>query len=87
MEGESGSVNIVDLWRRHYMELFTCVKSDAFTVWDVSYDNVVIRLDDIRHAIGKLARNKSCGLDQISAENFKFFCHRVFYSRCALQPC
>ncbi len=77
MEGVSGSVNIVELWRRHYMELFNCFKSDVVTAGDVSHDNVVIRPDDISHAIGKLALNKSCGLDLISAEHLKFSCHRV----------
>lgn len=72
MEGVSGSVNIMELWRRHYMELFNCVKSDVFTVGDVSHDNVVIRPDDISYAIGKLALNKSCGLHLISAEHLKF---------------
>ncbi len=52
MEGVSGSVNIVELWRRHYMELFNCFKSDVVTAGDVSHDNVVIRPDDISHAIG-----------------------------------
>ena len=77
MEGVTGSVNITELWRRHYMELFKCVKCDVFIVDDISHNNVVIRPDGVSYVIRKLALNKSCGLDQISAEHLKFSCHRV----------
>ena len=51
IDGVTGSPNIADLWKRHYEDLFNCVKSDVFNVGAVSHDNVVIRPDEIRNAI------------------------------------
>ena len=57
---------------------FNCVKSDEFNVGDVSNnDGVVIRTDEVCCAIEKLAVNKACGFDQITAEHLKYASHRT----------
>ena len=65
IDGVTGSANIAEVWRRHYKDLFNCVKSDDFCV--VSQYNVLIRPDEVRKAVEKLALNKSCGPDHITA--------------------
>ena len=75
--GVTGSVNIADLWKKHYTDLFNCVKSDDFNLGAVSHASVVIRPDEIRNAIERLALNKSCGPDQITAEHLKYSSHRA----------
>ena len=44
---------------------------------DVFHENVVIMHDEVSYTIGKLALNKSCGLDQITAEHLKLSSYRV----------
>ena len=78
ISGITGSENIVELWRKHYCDIFNCVKSDTFTVGDVPHhDGVTIRPDDVCYAIEKLSLNKACGLDQIAAEHLKYASSRV----------
>ncbi len=77
VEGVTGSENIADLWRKHYSDLFNCVKSDDFNIGNVSFNNEVIKAEEVTSAIGKLVLNKSCGPDQITAEHLKFASHRL----------
>ena len=77
IDGVTGSANIAELWKKHYKDLFNCVKSDDFSVGAVSYDNVAIRPDEVRTAIEKLALNKFCGPDQSAAEHLRYSSHRA----------
>lgn len=77
IEGVTGPDNIVELWRKHYSDLFNCVKSDCFSIGNVSNDNVVITTEEVAGAIKKLSMSKSSGLDQITAEHLKYASHRV----------
>lgn len=78
IDGVTGTVNIAELWRKHYSDLLNCVKSEDFSIDTIPYENVVIRAEEVSSAIGKLALNKSCGPDQITAEHLRFASHRVF---------
>ena len=79
----SGFENVAELWRKHYCDIFNCVKGDVFIVGDVPYnDGVVIRPDEVCYA-QKLSLNKACGLDQITAEHLKYAAaYSVFIALC-----
>ncbi|XDV38077.1 hypothetical protein PO909_007559 [Leuciscus waleckii] len=77
VEGVTGPDNVVELWRKHYSDLFNCVESKNFSIGDVSPDNVSVTIEEVTKAIRKLSMGKSCGLDQITAEHLKFASHRV----------
>ena len=63
---------------KHFGEIFNCVESAEYQVVDViDNDGMVIRPDEVCHAIEKLAVNKVCGLDQITAEHLKYASHRI----------
>ena len=76
--GISGDENIAELWRTHFRGIFNCVMSAEFKVGDVvSNDVVVIRPNDVYCAIVKLAANKACGPDKITAEHLKYASHKL----------
>lgn len=43
----------------------------------MSFNNEVIKAEEVTSAIGKLVLNKSCGPDQITVEHLKFASHRL----------
>ena len=82
IEGASGDDDILKLWKKHYTELFNCLKetSRANKNYDseIEYsDNMLVNTEDITQAINKLVDNKSCGLDGIYAEHLKNASTRV----------
>lgn len=36
IEGVSGPDNIAELWRKHYSDLFNCVRAESFSIGNVS---------------------------------------------------
>ena len=78
IDGTTGPDNIAELWRRHYENIFNCVKSDVFNLGEItSNDGVTVRYDEVKYAIEKLVLNKACGRDLITAEHLKHSSHRV----------
>lgn len=77
IEGVTGPANIAALWRKHYRELFNCIKSESFSTGKVCMDNVCVTTDEVHDAIMKLSMGKSCGLDRITAEHLKYASYRV----------
>ena len=82
IDGVSGSVSIVNMWRSHYNYLFNCINNDTNVHHDL-YNNVCyepdieVSHDDITSGIEGLANNKSCGLDGVSAEHLKHSSNRI----------
>ncbi len=73
IDGITEPENIVELWRRHYENIFNCVKSDVFNIGEIPHsDGVVIRTEEVCYAIDKLKFNKACGQDRITAEHLKY---------------
>ena len=70
IDGVTGSVNIVDMWKSHYNDLFNCLRNNK----DVKQLNTH---SDIISAINDLANNKSCGLDGVNAEHLKHCSDRI----------
>ena len=73
IDGVSGLEEISQLWRQRYSELLNCVKSDLFIVDNVEFNNdVIVTPAEVQEAMVKLKENKSCGLDNITAEHIKY---------------
>ena len=81
INGVTGSVSIVNMWRSHYNDLFNCIKKDN-NVHDL-YNNkcyepdIAVSQADITSGIEGLPNNKSCGLDGMSAEHLKHSSIRI----------
>ena len=76
--GITGSENIAELRRKHYSDIFNCVKSEEFNAGKVLInDRVIIRPDEVCYTVEKLTINKACGLDQITVEHLKHACGRI----------
>ncbi len=72
IQGIVGNDKIVELWRKHYQDLFNCVHSNLYTGGNMDFsEHMVVRAEEIREAICKLDDNKSCGPDAIFAEHLK----------------
>ena len=72
IDGITGLDKIAELWRKHYNDLFNCLKSSMCCISNVDFtEQMVIKPDEIQEAIKKLEDNKSCGLDNINAEHLK----------------
>ena len=76
IEGASGNEDILRLWKKHYTELFNCIKETSRTnkYCNMKLDNsddMLVTSDEISQAINRLDDNKSCGLDGIYAEHLK----------------
>lgn len=70
-----GEAAIVELWKKHYMALFNCLKrSSAGRTYDLTtaYENVCVSVEEVESAINSLECGKSCGLDGLYAEHLKF---------------
>ena len=75
IDGVTGSVNIVDMWKSHYTDLFNCLRKNKDIKQlhtDVHYDaNIEVTHSEIISAINDLANNNSCGLDGVNSEHLK----------------
>ncbi len=73
IEGVVGNDKIVELWRKHYHDLFNCVSSNMYNVKNCEFlENMIVRPEEIREASQKLGENKSCGPDIMFAEHLKY---------------
>ena len=68
-----GPNEIVELWRKHFKDVFNCLKNnDKSSIHynlDVPSSNITVNACMVNDAIKELDPNKSCGLDGISAEH------------------
>ena len=83
IDGISGDDAIAELWKKHFMELFNCVKSRSSkkhgAACNYEYSDVLVSSDEVEKAIKQLDNNKACGLDGVYAEHLKYsnknLCH------------
>ena len=72
-DGVTGLVNMVDMWKSHYNDLFNCLRNNKDVKQlhtDVHYDaNIEVTHSEIISAINDLANNKSFGLEGVNAEH------------------
>ena len=79
VDGVSGANNIVEMWRKHFQDLFNCLSNNGNDV-NVSVEfshDMIVSSYDVARAIMKLDTNKSCGLDSIYAEHLKHASDRL----------
>ena len=77
IDGVSGANNITELWRQHYAALFNSVPSEPYCVEEIEDEDVLCSPNEICLAIRQLADNKSCGMDNITAEHLKLASPRL----------
>ena len=77
IEGVSGAGNIAEKWRQHYTVLFNCVKSDPYRVGSIEEEAGIFSASEVLKAIERLADNKACGHDDITAEHLKLASPRL----------
>ena len=79
----TGSDNIVELWRKHFYDIFNCLQKQSIDKSKIllasSHSEVLVTAEEIRQAINNLDLNKTCGADGIHAEHLNIpqieFCH------------
>ena len=78
IEGVVGCEKIAE--KNNYKELFNCVRSNINNVkFNVEFCNdMAVGAKEIRDVIKKLYYYKTCGIDNIYAEHFKYASSRVF---------
>ena len=76
IEGVSGGVHIVYFWRTHFSQLLNCVSNSSVHACEydcaTSYEELVVSIDEITHAIEMPDLNKACGSDGICSEHLKY---------------
>ena len=75
IEDSNGPKDIINLWEKHYHEIFNCLPKVSYGsnfVLEESYDKVKVKIEEIINAIKSLDDNKSCALDGIFAEHMKY---------------
>ena len=72
IEGVSGGVQIVEFWRTHVSNLLNCVSNSSVHACDTPYEELVVSIEEVTHAIEKLDLNKACGSDGICSEHLKY---------------
>jgi len=97
----SGTDNILQMWRRHYQDLFNCVKgtNDVNSLCNQIFycNDIVVSNEDVVRAVKQLDMYKSCALDGLYAEHLKYYSNRVIpmiamcstiflYMTCYLHP-
>ena len=70
----TGSENVSNMWKKHFNELFNCVKSDDInSINDIKYDkSLIVNWREVKDAIKDIPCGKAAGHDSISAEHFKY---------------
>ena len=72
----SGGEQIVEFWRTHFSQLLNCVSNSSVHACeygcDTPYEELVVSIEDVTHAIEKLDLNKACGSDGICSEHLKY---------------
>jgi len=82
IDNVTGTEEVIQLWKRHYQDIFNCLKSINESVLfdgnEIMYSDVPkIRITEVSEAIKNLDDNKSCGFDGLCAEHFKFCSERL----------
>ena len=78
-----GPDEIISLWKKHFYEIFNCLKSKQLDSEsydsDQSINNITVNASMVADAIKQLSLNKSCGLDGITAEHLKYASGKLPY--------
>ena len=65
IEGVSGGEQIIEFWRTHFSQLLNCVSNSSVHACeygcDMPYEELVVSIEEVTHAIEKLDLNKACG--------------------------
>ena len=81
IDGINGEENIAEMWRRYFLDIFNCVNSRPFTECELdkqsTFDDLLVKSEEIEEAIKDLDLNKSCGQDGIYAEHLTFSSRRI----------
>ena len=75
-----GSENILKLWRKHFHDIFNCLKSRKEHVslkLNEKINEIIVKPYAVFEAIKELCLNKSCGIDGITAEHLKYATERL----------
>ena len=73
IDGVVGAVNIAELWKKHYEELFNRIKSKVpYNIKIENNDGISVSEEEVLFEIRNLKKNKAQGNDQLSAEHLKF---------------
>ena len=78
-----GSDNIIKLWKKHFHDIFNCLKSKKELLTHLNLNNatneITVNPYAVFEAINELGLNKSCGMDGITAEHLKYASERLPY--------
>ncbi len=81
IEGVTGAEHNAELWKKHFMDLFNCLKYSAgpnlLSVDKSSLNDIVVSAAEIESTIKELDFNRSCGLDGIYSEHLKYSSHHL----------
>ena len=76
-----GSDNIIKLWKKHFYDIFNCLKSKKEYIspnnLNVPINEITVNPYAVFEAIKELGLNKSCGIDGITAEHLKYASERL----------
>ena len=83
IENANGPDEIVKLWRKHFQDIFNCLKhnDENLMTYNLTDDlcNISVKPSMVSDAIKELGLNKSCGSDGIMAEHLKYATERLPY--------
>ena len=83
IEDAKGTDNILKLWRKHFYDIFNCLKSvngkNTSRKISETINEIMVKPYEVIEAIKELCLNKSCGLDGITAEHLKYATGRLPY--------
>ena len=78
-----GSDNILKLWKKHFYDIFNCLKSKkeytASFMLNNTRNEIAVTPYMVLEAIKELSLNKSCGIDGITAEHLRYASERLAY--------
>ena len=78
-----GSDNILKLWKKHFDDIFNCLKSKkeyaTSFILNNSINEITVNPYTVFEAIRELSLNKSCGIDGITAEHLRYASERLVY--------
>ena len=78
IEGVSGAggEQIVEFWRTHFSQLLNCVSNSSVHACEYGcgtpYEELVVSIEEVTHAVEKVDLNKACGSDGICSEHLKY---------------
>ena len=85
IENETGSLNIINMWRDHYQQLFNSVNDTNDKPYVLSYirnnhdtTDAGVTVDDMMCSIKELPNNKSPGYDGLMSKHDKYDSHCLY---------